>query len=94
MLAAVQQQTVSVMVDASVFQTYSSGIISESSCSKNLNHYVTIVGVNVSEDGKGYWKVQNSWGSSWGEDGYARLEYGGDTCGILEQGNYPSIVKE
>ena len=45
---------------------------------------MTIVGVNISEDGKGYWKIQNSWGSSWGEEGYARLEYGGDTCGILE----------
>ena len=44
--------------------------------------------------GQKYWKVKNSWGSSWGMDGYVLLEKGkGQTgeCGILSQPSYPVV---
>merc|ERR1712047_237078 len=40
------------------------------------------MGVGYGESGSSYWKVRNSWGSSWGEAGHIRLRYGGDLCAI------------
>ncbi|MFH1282159.1 MAG: C1 family peptidase [bacterium] len=37
------------------------------------NHVVVIVGYN---DNSEYWIVKNSWGSSWGEEGYFKVGYG------------------
>lgn len=28
-----------------------------------------------------YWIVQNSWGPTWGIDGYVRVKMGGNVCG-------------
>jgi hypothetical protein len=30
-----------------------------------------------------FWKVRNSWGTPWGEDGHIRLSYGSNTCGLV-----------
>lgn len=58
--SALSIEPISVAVDATNWSYYSSGILS--SCGRNLNHGVLLVGL-TSE----YWKIQNSWGASWGE---------------------------
>ncbi len=35
-----------------------------------------------SENGSDYWLVQNSWTTSWGDDGLFKIARGSDECGI------------
>jgi len=58
------------------FQYYSGGIFNHNS-NKTPNHAIVLFGWN--DDG-GYWLLQNSWGTGWGEDGLMRIKYG--VCGI------------
>lgn len=40
------------------------------------NHIVVIVGWNDDEGSKGVWFMRNSWGTSHGQDGYAKIPFG------------------
>merc|ERR1711972_579212 len=42
---------------------------------KPVHHAVTILGWGKSE-GQNYWLIENSWGTGWGEEGYARVAMG------------------
>jgi len=87
--SALQSGPVSVAVEAdqSAFQSYSSGIVS-SGCGTNLDHGVLAVGLNTQE---GYYLVKNSWGSSWGDNGYLKISTTGNPCGITSQPSYPTV---
>lgn len=56
------------------------------------DHCVQAVGVYPATT-NGYWKVRNSWGTSWGESGYIRLAYGSNTCDITNDPTYVSVGK-
>ena len=90
--SAVAQQPVSVAIEAdqSVFQLYSSGVLDSSSCGTSLDHGVLIVGYGTDSDGTDYWKVKNSWGSTWGEEGFIRLVRGNNMCGVATEPSYPT----
>lgn len=96
--AAVAQQPVSVAIEAdqSVFQHYTGGILTDDACGENLDHGVLAVGYGV-DKGTKYWKVKNSWGTTFGEDGYIRIEKGtaasGGECGIRKGAVFPTIKK-
>jgi C1A family cysteine protease len=60
---------------------YKSGILSGCPSNQGTNHCVQIVGYGT-DGGKAYWKVRNSWGPSWGEQGHIRLAFGSNQCNI------------
>ena len=77
----------SVCLDANNFNSYKGGIMSV--CGNSVDHCVQAVGVDASTGG--YWKVRNSWGTSWGEAGHIRLAYGKNTCDITNDPTYAAV---
>jgi cathepsin L len=86
LMSAVQQQPISVGVDAGAWQSYRSGILTKK-CGRQLDHSVLLVGYSQGS----YWKIKNSWGRSWGENGFIRLTTSGDQCGVYDDASYPTI---
>ena len=65
---------------SNAFQAYSGGIYEDANTScngTNSDHAVALIGWddNPPEGGGGCWILRNSWGTSWGEDGYMRIRY-------------------
>jgi C1A family cysteine protease len=94
---AVAQQPVSIAIEADTkyFQSYSSGVLTSTSCGQNLDHGVLIVGYGT-ENGIKYWLVKNSWSTSWGDQGYVKIARSESTndagiCGIAMQTSFPSV---
>ena len=83
LLAAIANGPTSVTIDASsdVFYFYADGVITDDSCTTNLNHAVAAVGYGTL-DGQDYYLVRNSWGPYWGDEGYVRIGRNGDGYGI------------
>ncbi|KAK7605317.1 hypothetical protein V9T40_007175, partial [Parthenolecanium corni] len=76
---------VAVSIDAdNDFRFYDSGVMYSESCSStSLDHSVLIVGYGTTSRGQDYWLVKNSWGTSWGEQGYIRMSRNrNNNCGI------------
>jgi cathepsin L len=89
--AAVTQQPVAVAIEADqeAFQFYSSGVLT-GTCGQQLDHGVLAVGFGTLS-GTDYWKVKNSWGTSWGMSGYVLIERGTDECGIHNAASFPTV---
>jgi len=96
-MTALNQQPVSVAIQADQrdFQLYSSGVYT-AKCGTVLDHGVLAIGYD-SQDNEDYYIVKNSWGITWGEQGYIKLgrgpQYneGQGQCGILLEASYPLL---
>lgn len=95
MIALVRHGPLITFVNAVNFQNYVSGVYDATSAQcnpKNLNHLVVIVGYGRdAASGKNYWLVKNSYGTSWGENGYMRIKRGSNVCGIESNTFYPKF---
>ncbi len=95
---AVAMQPVSVAIEADqrYFQSYAGGILTDATkCGQNLDHGVLCVGFGE-ENGIKYWLVKNSWGASWGENGYVKIARSDSTndpgvCGITMMASFPTV---
>jgi predicted secreted protein len=57
----------------SAFQSYTGGVFTGSLFCFSINHAIVLVGW---DDSLGAWRLRNSWGPEWGEDGYMWIAYG------------------
>lgn len=69
------------------FEFYHNGIVKHTQCGTEVDHAVLVVGYTPD-----YWIVKNSWGPSWGQDGYIYLERGHNTCGINTYASFATRV--
>jgi C1A family cysteine protease len=82
--SAIMGRPVSIAIEADqyAFQAYKSGVLS-SGCGTSLDHGVTAVGYGTDASGTDYWLVKNSWGTSWGANGYIKISSMSNVCGVL-----------
>ncbi|XP_067824182.1 procathepsin L-like [Heptranchias perlo] len=97
-LAVASVGPISVAVDAAhfSFQFYHSGIYHEYMCSSlKVNHAVLAVGYGSYGEGgtaQNYWIIKNSWGESWGINGYMFLAKDmNNQCGVASYAVYPLV---
>lgn len=75
-----------ICVNARPWDEYKGGILAHG-CTGGyyeLDHCVQLVGYDT-EHSTPYWKVRNSWGPDWGENGYIRLKMGENICGVADE---------
>ncbi len=96
MMSALAKQPVSIAIEAdqSAFQLYKSGVFT-AACGTKLDHGVLAVGYGTL-NGVDYYKVKNSWGPNWGDNGYILLARGVSQkegqCGMLSgPPSYPNL---
>ena len=77
-----------IVVDASAWSSYTGGVLSN--CGQGqVDHAVLAVGFTDS-----YWIVKNSWGPSWGESGYIRLQRGTNQCNLTYRPTSSHVAKK
>lgn len=65
------------------FQKYKSGLYNDgASCNGTVNHVMLLVGVDKDAEGE-FWIIKNSWGTTWGEQGYVRFPKDKNMCNIM-----------
>jgi len=92
LMAALQNGPVSVAIEADqkAFQMYKSGVLPASECGTSLDHGVLVVGYGT-ENGTDYWKIKNSWGPTWGDQGFIKVERNASSgaCGVQNMPSQP-----
>jgi C1A family cysteine protease len=85
----IEPVSVAIQANQPAFQLYKGGVIT-SGCGQQLDHGVLVAGYGQDPTAGPYWLVKNSWGTSWGLNGYVLISRNGDVCGINNEPSYPT----
>ncbi|KAJ3694273.1 hypothetical protein LUZ60_009753 [Juncus effusus] len=92
LMLRVARQPVVAFVISSGIRHYGGGIFS-GDCGEAFDHYFTLIGYGQDENGVKYWIAKNSWGATWGDEGYVYLAKDvsskGGTCGLATSPMFP-----
>jgi len=94
---AIATGPVTVAIDGSLetFAFYKSGVYNDINCSNssaNQDHAVLVVGYGTDNSAGNYYIVKNSWGTSWGNQGYFLLARNDNNkCGVALEPIYPLV---
>nr|WCD24708.1 Tyr p 1 allergen [Tyrophagus putrescentiae] len=92
MLVTYGPGTVDIHGTSDTFRFYKGGIMRNvMPNSAYTNHIVVVVGYGTDSSGVDYWIIRNSWGKTWGEHGYGRLERHHNLLGFNNKYNYPIL---
>ena len=73
------------------FHGYAGGVYNEKNCMNRANHAVAVVGYGKQGNSK-YWKVRNSWGKAWGDQGYILMSRDiNNQCFISTHSHIPEV---
>lgn len=64
------------------FDNYKRGVYVQENCCTAHTHAPLVTGYGTDPVYGDYWIVKNSWGTTWGENGYARVARGRNMCDI------------
>ncbi|CAH8273794.1 unnamed protein product [Arabidopsis lyrata] len=84
----VKNGPLAVAINAGYMQTYIGGVSCPYICTRRLNHGVLLVGYGSAGYAparfkeKPYWIIKNSWGETWGENGFYKICKGRNICGV------------
>ncbi|XP_065226776.1 cathepsin J-like [Planococcus citri] len=75
------------------FQFAKEGIYHEDDCGWPLNHEVLLVGYNGTDKNHSYWIVKNSFGTSWGDNGFLKISTKANKagCTIIGDVSFPEL---
>lgn len=85
-----QKGPLGVNVDAVLWRDYIGGIIQHHCTNRLMNHAVQLVAYYLKDGPVPYYVARNQWGRSFGEDGFVRIKYGGNVCGVAQE---PSFIE-
>jgi len=88
-LATVGPMAAGISAGSRSFYLYKGGVFDDAACDGNIDHSVVLIGYGVA-NGKQFYTIKNSWGSSWGEGGFMRLAR--NRCKIDRDGIYPTLA--
>ncbi|KAF7268185.1 hypothetical protein GWI33_018647 [Rhynchophorus ferrugineus] len=83
---------VGVSIVADTLKSYQSGVFTGFCVDWTfmIDHAVAVVGYGT-ENGVDYWLIRNSWGTTWGEEGYLKLQRGVNKCAVGHEAAYVDI---